>query len=190
MGGSGVVVGEEAWAEKFSLGPMILNEVPVQPASRSDVATGSAHSPYQATLGLTALQRLDFIVDGGAGIAYVRPRSGPFPPYLYNRAGAVFTPRDPGRDKSNQLVAHVLEDGPAYQAGIRDGDIVLKLGQQWATNWTEGPTGAATKRPAGSKLELTLKRGEKTFSSVVVLRDLFPPAASSTNESAKVDVLK
>jgi len=182
MGGSGVIVGEESWAEKFSMDALTLNDVPIQAASPSDVATGSTHSPYQATLGLTALQRLDFIVDGKAGIAYVRPRTGPFPPYPYNRAGAVFAPRDPGRDKSNELVARVLEGGPAYEAGIRNGDTVIKLGEQWATNWTEGPTSASSTRPAGSKLELVLKRGEKTFNSVVVLRDLFPPAASSTNE--------
>jgi hypothetical protein len=190
MGGSGVVIGEEAWADIFSLGPLILNNVPVQPASRSDVATGSTRSPYQATLGLTALQRLDFIVDGGAGFAYVRPRTGPFPPYPYNRAGAVFTPRDPGRDKSNELVARVLEGGPAYEAGIRNGDIVLKLGEQWATNWTEGPTAASNKRSAGSKLELLLKRGEKTFNSVVVLRDIFPPVASTTNKQSKAGISK
>lgn len=188
MGGSGMTIGEESWAEKFSLGSLSLNDVPVRGASLSDVAIGSARSPYQATLGLTALQRLDFIVDGPAGVAYVRPRTGPFQPYPYNRAGAVFTPRDPGRDKSNELVARVMEGGPAYEAGIRNGDTVLKLGNQWATNWSQGPTTASYSRPAGSKLELTLKRGDKTFNSVVVLRDIFPPAASSTNEQTRAGI--
>jgi hypothetical protein len=184
MGGSGVMVGEESWAEKFSLGSLILNDVPVHAASPSDVAVGSTRSPYQATLGLTALQRLDFIVDGKAGFAYVRPRIGPFQPYPYNRAGAVFAPRDPQRNKQSDLVAHVMEGGPAYEAGIRNGDIVTKVDEQGPANWNKGPTYLASMRPAGTKLELTLKRGEKIFSATVVLRDLFPPGASGTNAPA------
>lgn len=181
MGGSGVVIGEESWAEKLSLGSLVLNEVPVRPASASDVATGSSQSPYQATLGLVALQRVDLIVDGKAGVAYVHPRTGPFRPYPYNRAGVVFTPRDPGH-KDNTLVAHVLEGSPAYDAGIRNGDVVVAFNGQAPGKWKEGPTGASTTHPAGTKLELTLRRGEETFNTVMVLKDLFPPAASGTNQ--------
>ena len=177
MGGSGVVVGEESWAEKFSLGPIELNDVPVKPASPSDVAVASSEAPYQATLGLVALQRLDLIVDGKSGVAYVRPRPGPFKPYPYSRAGAVFIPRDPG-NKRSEVVAHVMQGGPAYKAGIRDGDIVISFNGQSSGNWHEGPTSASSTHPAGTKLELTLKRGEKTFSTEVELEDLFPPAAS------------
>src|SRR6185437_15258909 len=160
MGGSGVVVGEESWADTFGLGPIELNDVPIEPASPSDMAVGSPEAPYQATLGLTALQRMDLIIDGKSGVAYVRPRTGPFPPYSYNRASAVFVPRHPGRDKRSDLVAHVLEGGPAYQAGVRDGDIVISFDGQSPGAWHEGPTTASSTRPAGTKLKLTLKRGE------------------------------
>lgn len=184
MGGSGVVVGEEAWAKNFSLGSMVLNDVPVHPASPSDVAVGSSHSPYQATLGLTALQRLDFIVDGPLGMVYVRPRTGPFQPYSYNRAGAVFTPRDPRSGTQSNLVARVVEGGPAYKAGIRDGDLVMKFNGQPVTSWKQGPTYLSSTRPAGTKLNLTLKRGDTIFDAAVVLEDVFPPAASGTNQPA------
>jgi hypothetical protein len=180
MGGSGVVVGEEAWAKNLSLGPMVLNDVPVRPASASDAAVGSSHSPYQATLGLTALERLDFIVDGPARMVYVRPRTGPFQPYPYNRAGAVFIPRDPRKDKQTNFVAQVLENGPAYKAGIRDWDVVTKVNGQTPSNWKAGPTYLASSRPAGTKLDLTLKRGDTTFDTVLLLEDLFPTAASGT----------
>ncbi len=181
MGGSGVVVGEEAWAEHFSLGPMMLNDVPVRPASASDAAVGSSRAPYQATLGLTALERLDFIVDGPGRMVYVRPRTGPFQPYSYNRAGVVFTPRDPRRDNQTNFVANVMEGGPAYQAGIRDGDVVTRINGQTPSNWKNGPTYLASTLPAGTKLNLTIKRGDSTFETVLVLEDLFPPAASGTN---------
>jgi len=184
MGGSGVVVGEEAWAEKLSFGSMVLNEVPVHPASASDVAVGSFRSPYQATLGLAALERLDFIVDGPAKMVYVRPRPGPFQPYSYNRAGAVFTPRDPRRDKQTNFVARVIKDGPAYKAGIRDGDVVTKVNGRAPSSWKDGPTYLSSTLPAGTKLNLTLKRGDTAFDAILVLEDLFPAVASGTNQTA------
>jgi hypothetical protein len=184
MGGSGVVVGEEAWAENLSLGKMVLNDVPVHPASASDVAVGSLRSPYPATLGLTALERLDFIVDGPSRIVYVRPRTGPFQPYPYNRAGAVFTPRDPRRDKQTNFVAHVIAGSPAYKAGIRDGDVVIKVNGQTPSTWKQGPTYLSSTLPSGTKLNLTLKRGDTTVDAVLTLEDLFPPAASGTNQPA------
>src|SRR6185312_8301488 len=162
-----VVVGEEAWAENLSLGPMVLNNVPVHPASASDVAVGSFHSPYQATLGLTALERLDFIVDGPSRMVYVRPRTGPFQAYPYNRAGAVFIPRDPRRDKQTNFVARVIEDSPAYKAGIRDGDVVTKVNGKTPTTWKDGPTYLSSTHPAGTKLDLTLKRGNTTLDTVL-----------------------
>jgi len=186
MGGSGVVVGEEAWAKRLSFGPMVLNDVPVRPASASDAAVGSSRSPYQATLGLTALERLDFIVDGPSRTVYVRPRTGPFQPYAYNRAGAVFTPRDPRNDRQTNFVADVMEGGPAYKAGIRDGDIVIKVNGKTPSSWNDSPTYLSSTLPAGTTLNLTLKRGDTTFDAVLVLEDLFPPAASGKNKRVEL----
>jgi len=184
MGGSGNVIAEEAWVNNLSIGSMVLQNVPVYPASPSDLATGSWRSPYQATLGLTALQQLDFIVDGPSGIVYVRPRQGSSRPYSYNRAGAVFTLNYPKGQPVN-LIAHVLEGGPAYKAGIRNGDIVSKFNGQAIASTTNGPTYVSSTQPAGTKLSFTLKRGDTVFDAVVVLEDLFPPAASETNQPAK-----
>jgi len=179
MGGSGIVAGEESWARQLSLGPLSLTGVPVSQASLTEQRMATN---YAATLGLVALERLDLIVDGKAGAAYVRPRQGPFRPVPYNRAGMVFVPIDPSNSIKGESKAVVLEGGPAYQAGIRDGDMPLKLGNQWRTNWTTTPTFLARKLPAGSKMELTLERGKKTFTTEVVLRDLFPPAASGSHQ--------
>lgn len=171
--GSGHLIGEESWAERLSLGAFTITRVPVTEAGRSQIALGC-----DAALGITALQRLELVVDGNEGVAYVRVRSGPSRPYYYNRAGAVFSPRDLMGSAANHLIAHVLPGSPAYEANIRDGDVVLKVGQQWYTNWTIGPTTLCSTRPAGTRVDLTLKRGDKTFSTTVVLRDIFPANAT------------
>lgn len=175
IGGSGVVAGEEAWAHQLSFDPLNLSNVPVREASLTEQR---ATTNFAASLGLVALERLDLIVDGKAGVAYVRPRGGPFRPYSYNRAGVVFIPTDLRDGIHGESKAMVLEGSPAYQAGIRDGDMPEKLGNQSRTNWSKTPTFLASELPAGSKMDLTLKRGEETFNAEVILQDLFPPAAS------------
>jgi hypothetical protein len=179
ISGSGVVAGEEDWARQLSLGPLSLPNVPVREAS---ITEQRAAPNCAATLGLVALERLDLIVDGKAGVAYVRPRQGPFRPYSYNRAALVFIPTDLTNGIHSESKAVVLEDGPAYQAGIRDGDMPLKVGDQWRTNWVKTPTYLASELPAGSKMELTLQRGETNFTAEVILQDIFPPAASGATQ--------
>src|SRR5208283_2607688 len=103
-------------------GALLLTDVPVGEANPAQFTLGAAG--YQASLGLAALKRLDMVVDGGHGVAYLRLRRADAPPYEHNRLGAVFVPPEVHQ---NDLVAHVVPHGPAYEAGIRDGDVLLKI---------------------------------------------------------------
>lgn len=173
----GLVVKEESWAKEIPLGPLTLTDVPVGEADSDDVSAGSfPDTQYEATLGLAALKRLEVVIDGKNGIAYVRPKKTPPLPYQHNRLGAVFVPRDL---QSDDLVAHVVVGSPAYEAGIRDGDILLKVGRDVA-NWRDPNSkinGSFREQPVGTKSELTLKRGDKVFKTTAVLRNILPPDA-------------
>jgi hypothetical protein len=177
--GLGLVVKEEAWAKKISLGPLTLTDVPITEADSADIALGSIpNGRYEATLGLAALKRLDSIIDGKHGIAYLRAKKTPPLPYEHNRLGAVFVPRD---SQNDDLVAHVVDGSPAFEAGIRNDDVLLKIGKLDATKWRSDPNVLPLSRfwnsPAGTKLELTLKRGDKVFKTTAVLRNILPPDA-------------
>lgn len=166
--GSGAVVSEEMWAERLPLGPLELRGVPVMAADPTEVSAG-----FTATLGMAALKRLDFVVDGRQGVAYLRTKQTPPRTYPHNRIGAVFVRRSAQDDA---LVAHVLESSPAAEAGIRAGDVLLKIGKWNATQ----RTAEATPRqywtlPAGTRLDLTLRRGADTFKTTVVLREMLTP---------------
>ena len=176
--GAGLVATEEMWAKEFRLGPLLLTDVPVKEAAGDELVDGSEH--LDARLGLAALKRVDLIVDGLFGIAYLQPKKTPAPAYEYNRLGAVFAPRNL---QSDDLVAHVLDGSPAYEAGIRNGDILLKVDGHDVTNWrtANGKNHDPWAQPAGTKLKLTLKRGDKTFTTTAVLRNILQP--DSTNNS-------
>jgi len=170
--GIGLKVYEERWADKLVLGQVSIMKGPVMP---SPSVRELQFTNYEATLGLFALTRLDVIIDGKNSSIYIRPIQKPTSRYQHNRIGAVFVPRD---IKSNHLVAHVAEKSSAQKAGIRNGDILLKIGGLDVTKWRTDPKVLPLRRfwirPAGTKLELSLMRDDKPLKATVELKDIFP----------------
>ena|SRR5688572_2963428 len=124
-----------------------------------------------APSGLAALKRLDLVVDGKNGFAYLRAKTTRPPAYPHNRLGAVFVPT---ATQTNQAVARVVEGGPADEAGVRNGDILLQMDDvpvtSWSAKWLD-----RLQKPAGSKMKLTLKRDEESFQTTVTLREIVYP---------------
>ena len=125
------------------------------------------------------------IIDGQVGVAHLHPRDPPAPPYDHNRLGAVFTPVNLQTD---DLIGRVADGSPAQEAGIRNGDILLKIGDLDATKWRSDPAVMPLSqfwtRPPGTKLELTLKRGEKIYRANVVLRQILSPRPRNKPKAA------
>lgn len=168
---SGLLVKNEFWAREISIGSLVLRNVPVREV---DAREAWASIPdHAATLGLFALRRMDFVMDGTQGVVYARPRGDSAPAYPHNRLGAVFVPRDL---ESDPLLAHVAPGSPAYLAGVRDGDVLLKIDDLDVTKWRTDPRVMPTSRfwtlPPGTILELTLKRGEREYQTLVPLKDI------------------
>ena len=123
------------------------------------------------TLGAAAISRLDIVIDGKHKLAYLRPKTTPPPPFAYNRLGAAFIPLEL---KSDDLVAFVVDGSPAYAAGVRNGDLLLKIDERDATKWrtTGEPNNPSQTKRAGDKLQLTLKRGDKVFTTTAALQNI------------------
>ena len=174
MGGSGWVVKEEAWAKELSLGPLVLTDVPVTEASPTQVTIGSPQ--FGASLGMAALKRLDLIVDAPHGMAYLRPKTTRPQAYQHNRLGAVFAqPALQGKG----MVAQVVDGSPAYEAGVRNGDVLSHVTIHWGLiprlTLRHFPDDEFQRGPAGTKLDLTLNRGGKTLKATAILRDIVAP---------------
>lgn len=175
--GAGLVVAEESWADQISVGPLTLTGVPVMQADSSDIALHSAPGlEYVATLSLAAMKRLDIIIDGNRETACLRPSKTPPVSYEHNRLGAVFVPANL---QGNDLIAHVIHGSPAFEAGIRDGDVLLKIDDldcsRWRTDPAVLPLSRFFNRPAGTQLQLTLKRAGQILKMAAVLRNILPP---------------
>ena len=172
-----VTVRKEMWASEIAIGSLVLTDVPVR---EMDVEEPSfaVLTDGVATLGLYALRRLDFVMDGTNRVVYARARGGPVPAYPHNQLGAAFAPKDA---QGEVLLAHVAPASPAYLAGIRDEDVLLKIDDLDATQWRSEPRFLRVlrtllwERPPGSTYRLTLKRGEREYQASVVLKHLLGP---------------
>jgi hypothetical protein len=164
-------VQEAAWAEKLSLGSLQLTDVMVSEADSAFLKLQP--QKYVGTLTFQALKRLDLIVDGEHGTAYVRAkRSAAFPPGTFHPCDVVFLP---SAASTNVLAASVQPGNSAFDKGIRDGDLLLQIDQLDVKDWLLHPGVTWHFEPGqpfllvssnGGKprnLELTLKRGDKVL---------------------------
>jgi len=69
----------EVWADEIELGPLTLTDIPLRNANY--VEANRRHKNRLGSIGMYALTRMDLVVDGKNGFAYVKPKSPPGPAY-------------------------------------------------------------------------------------------------------------
>lgn len=177
MPGINLVIAEYVWADEITLGGLTLRGVPV--TCMNPMETAARPPGTVAVLGLSALQRMDCVFDGKKGFFYARPLDTPTTPTEHNRLGAIFVPAD--SERTDDLVAHVAEGSPAAEAGVRDGDVLLKVDQldvtPWRTQRSIMPLRRFWTQPPGTQLRLTLLRDGKNLQADVTLRNILVPAS-------------
>lgn len=176
---AGIFYSQTMWAHEVALGSLILKEVPVREVHPREIWMNFTN--HAATLGLYGLRRLDVVVDGKNHLVYANPRSDLPPEYEHNRLGALFAPRD--ENSNDPLIAQVAPNSPAFRAGLRNDDALIKIGHLDVTKWRTDPRVMPIRRfwedKPGSKLNLTLKRGEKEYQATVVLEDILAPGVTA-----------
>jgi hypothetical protein len=167
----GVVVREEAWADQVCIGPLVLTSIPISEEAPSTATRLGKKN--DGILGLAALKRLDLVIDGRNSVAYLRPKTTRPPAYPHNRLGAAFGPTT---THPNEAVAVVVTGSPAYEAGVRNGDVLLQVNEIPVVGWSDDWNGCFGKA-AGTTLYLTLKRDGKVFKTEATLRQIIPSNA-------------
>lgn len=177
----GILVSEQCWARNFSLGNLSVPDTPIAPSAPG---LAFAMKDHAAVLGLFALTRFDVILDNKSGFAYMKRKVNATSEFHYNKTGAVFAPT---KINCDDLVAHVIKATPAYEAGVRNGDILLKIDDLDVTKWRTDPNVLPLSRffarSAGTQLQLVLEKDGKPYTVKVILKDLFGPPCTPPYDS-------
>lgn len=174
-----------ARASQFSIGGLTLTNVILGSVEECDWS--SELKGCAAVIGFELLKRFDLVVDGEHAVAYMRPsprwKAVTAEPPNRSSVNAVF---GPWRDETN-FTACVINGSPAFESGIRDGDILLKVEGQDVKQWLDNPgtrwasdrdrsewqqTYPSTNSPNGAMLELTLRRRDQVFQVTVLQRGI------------------
>lgn len=175
--GVGLTVDQQQWINRVDFGGLPLRNIPVKMGMEANPWLMS--EGVDGIMGMWGVSCYSWIVDGPAGKIYFKENELRRKPekYAYNRLGAVFTPKD--IQTGNELYAHVVEGGPAWRAGIRDEDELLKIGTldatQWRTDPNVSPLAQFWEKPAGTEMDLTLLRDGKEIPVKVTLEEIFQP---------------
>ncbi len=162
----GLFVTEVRWAEQIQVGSLKVEEVLVE-------KNVYKWPRLDAVFGIEALKHFEMVMDLKAGKIYLKQR-----PYFgeeaeYNRLGAAFVPASVD---SVKLVGHVLKESPAYRAGLRSGDILLKVDGIDMTQWRTDPSILKKKfwfAPAATEYMLEIERDGERHIIPVVLEEIF-----------------
>jgi len=185
-GMAGLIPSKSARASRFSIGELTLTNVVLESVEECDWS--SELKGCAAVIGFELLKRFDLVVDGEHAVAYMRPshRWKPVPaePPSQNSVSTVF---GPWRDQANFFTACVINASPAFESGIRDGDILLKVDGRDVKQWLDNPgtrwsshrdhlgmqlTNPSTNSPNGAVVELTLRRRDQVFQATVLQRGI------------------
>lgn len=82
------------------------------------------------------------------------------------------------------LIDQVFPNTPADQAGLRDGDVILKVGEVPATDVRETRLYVSQRRP-GSELSVEVQRGSKKLDLNVTIGELDSPGLASNTVSPR-----
>jgi len=72
-------------------------------------------------------------------------------------------------------IGQLFPDGPAAEAGLREGDVVLTVDGEPTTRWTLDRVSRRLRSAAGTKVTLTVERGDQRFPVELVRRVVAVP---------------
>ena len=121
-------------------------------------------------LGSEILSRFNMIIDFNREKLYVQPNRF-FPiEFSYDRSGVTLIAS--GVDLKNFLVQDVLENSPAYEAGVRAGDEITKINGFPSRFFTLSAMNSRFQSKIGKTVRLTLRRNNETIKVKLKLREL------------------
>ena len=122
-------------------------------------------------IGNQVISRFDVILDYHNEALYLRPNKSFKEEFEYDRSGLTIFAF--GQDLKKYIITDVLPGSPGYEAGIRPGDVIKKIGFWPLSFYKLTDINSRLTGKAGNKIKMQVLREGKVLKKEFVLRDLF-----------------
>jgi hypothetical protein len=125
----------------------------------------SNQAVYEAMIGLDLLSRFNLVFDYHRQRLFVEPNKSFKKPFEHNMTGFTMEPTPDG----NYVIKQVHKFSPADEAGLQEGDIILKINDKKITDYDFFDLFPMLRRK-GEKLNLLIERDGKEKKVTLILR--------------------
>jgi hypothetical protein len=130
----------------------------------TDSQGAEAAKTIAGNIGLHILRQFNVVFDFPHGTMYLEKNSSYGKPDIFNRAGLALD-----YDPEHLKIKTVFPGSPGAKAGLAEEDVITQIDGKPPT---DDSIQIAFTQPVGTVLHLTVKRGEKTRTVLVVLKDV------------------
>ena len=154
--------------DTLAIGPLTINGPVVELST--DTKGGFAETSLAGNIGAGILKRYVVTLDYEHRVMYLKPVTRTVPDLdTFDRSGMWINVADDG----GFAVVDVTKDAPAAEAGLRAGDEIVAVdGKPAASLKVYEVRQMLRDAPAGTKMTLSVKRGDQTSDVTLTLRDL------------------
>ncbi|RYG34913.1 hypothetical protein EON81_14220 [bacterium] len=161
-GVGGPIYGRFGRLPKLSFGGI---DMPNSLASFSDMTQGTLSNPKRAgIIGQRILRRFNVVFDYANASVYLTPNEAFARPASFGRTGLSGLAEGYGYP-----VDYVIKGSAGERAGMRKGDVIVAIDGQ---RLDETSAAQAFARAEGTRLKLLVLRGDRTFETTLVLREV------------------
>jgi hypothetical protein len=166
----GNIMGHIGRVSQFSVEDFSFQNVLTSFPDDSSYANIADWSTREGTIGGDLLNRFTVIFDYPHGFIYLLKNSDYSDPFVYSKTGMVIQAE--AETLNSFTVMQVRENTPASEAGIQEGDILLRINGLKTKHMDLMKLNHKLRKRDGKKIRLKLKRGEEEFKTSFRLRNI------------------
>ncbi len=156
---------------KISFGDLGFNQVITSYQDIDSSLINLSRIYRNGIIGNILLSRFEVILDYVHGFVYLKPTKEYDKEFKTDRSGMSIYAF--GEDLNQYYVRHVYEHSPAYEAGIRAGDIIKKIGWWNSKRYSLDRINNKLQGKVGKTIKMTMLREEEEIKVEFKLRDWF-----------------
>lgn len=166
----GNIMGHIGRVNQFAIDDFSFQNILTSFPDDSSYANIADWSTREGTIGGDLLSRFTVIFDYPRQAIYLQENRDFNDPFIYSKTGMVIQAE--GETLNSFTVMQVRENTPASEAGIQEGDLLLRINGLKTKHMDLMKLNHKLRKRDGKKIRLRLKRGEEEFKTSFRLRNI------------------